>query len=139
MVRQPHGRVLLGKPGLDGHDRGIKFIARALRDDGFEVIYTGIRRTPEEIANAAVQEDVDAVGLSLLSGAHNDLFPAVLDALRQSGAADIPVVAGGVIPEEDIPGLKQQGIREVFTPGTPVAEVLSTFHRVVDEHRRQRA
>src|SRR5690242_11652030 len=105
----PKGRVLVGKPGLDGHDRGAKFIARALRDDGFEVIYTGIRRSPEEIASAAVQEDVDVVGLSLLSGAHNELFPAVMDALKKANAADIPVIGGGVIPKEDIAGLKAQG------------------------------
>src|SRR5574337_647770 len=96
-------RVLIGKAGLDGHDRGAKFIARSLRDDGFEVIYTGIRRTPEEIASAAIQEDVDAIGLSLLSGAHNELIPALLDALRQAKGGDIPVIIGGVIPREDVP------------------------------------
>jgi len=135
---QHHGRVLIGKPGLDGHDRGAKFIARALRDSGFEVIYTGIRRTPDEIAAAAVQEDVDVVGLSLLSGAHNDLFPAVIEALRRAGGADIPVIAGGVIPRQDIAALKERGIREVFTAGSPVKEILEVFHQVVDEHRRER-
>ncbi len=119
-------RVLIGKPGLDGHDRGAKFVSRALRDAGFEVVYTGIRRTPEEIAAAAVQEDVDAVGLSLLSGAHNELFPAVIAALEKAGGGDIPVFGGGVIPAEDIPGLKRAGIRSVFTPGTPVKDIIAS-------------
>jgi methylmalonyl-CoA mutase C-terminal domain/subunit len=138
MSREQCGRVLIGKPGLDGHDRGAKFIARALRDEGFEVIYTGIRRTPEEIAAAAVQEDVDVVGLSLLSGAHNELFPAVLDALKKADAGDIPVIGGGVIPAEDIPGLKGKGIREIFTPGTPLKDILAVFHSAADEHRKNR-
>ncbi|HCF56471.1 MAG TPA: methylmalonyl-CoA mutase [Myxococcales bacterium] len=138
MSTQQCGRVLIGKPGLDGHDRGAKFIARALRDEGFEVIYTGIRRTPEEIAAAAVQEDVDVVGLSLLSGAHNELFPAVLDELKKAEAGDIPVIGGGVIPAEDIPGLKEKGVREVFTPGTPVKDILAVFHAAADEHRKKR-
>ncbi|MBI5547688.1 MAG: cobalamin B12-binding domain-containing protein [Deltaproteobacteria bacterium] len=135
MNQQPHGRVLIGKPGLDGHDRGAKFISRALRDAGFEVIYTGIRRTAEEIAAAAVQEDVDAVGLSLLSGAHNELFPAVIDALQSAGASDVPVIGGGVIPDEDIAGLKGKGIRAVFTPGTPLNDILDAFRKAVEEHR----
>jgi methylmalonyl-CoA mutase C-terminal domain/subunit len=130
---------LIGKPGLDGHDRGAKFVARALRDDGFEVIYTGIRRSAEEIAAAAVQEDVDAVGLSLLSGAHNELFAAVLEALRNAKAEDIPVLGGGIIPEEDIPDLKRLGLRAVFTPGTPVEEILSAFRAAVEEHRKGRS
>ncbi len=112
-------RVLIAKPGLDGHDRGAKFVARALRDAGMEVIYTGLRQTPESIANAAVQEDVDAVGLSILSGAHNTLLPKVVELLKAKGAGDILVFGGGVIPEDDIPGLKEQGIAAVFTPGTP--------------------
>jgi methylmalonyl-CoA mutase C-terminal domain/subunit len=120
-------RVLVGKPGLDGHDRGAKFIAQALRDAGFEVVYTGIRRSPEEIAAAAVQEDVDAVGLSSLSGAHMRLFPAVVEALVQAGAPEIPVLGGGVIPDEDITALKQAGIAEIFTPGTPVAKIIRAF------------
>jgi methylmalonyl-CoA mutase C-terminal domain/subunit len=136
---QHRGRVLIGKPGLDGHDRGAKYVARALRDDGFEVIYTGIRRTAEEIAAAAVQEDVDVVGLSLLSGAHNELFVAVLEALAAAKAADIPVIGGGVIPQEDIPGLKELGIRAVYTPGTPVAEILAAFRAAADEHRARRS
>jgi methylmalonyl-CoA mutase C-terminal domain/subunit len=127
-------RVLIGKPGLDGHDRGAKFISRALRDAGFEVIYTGIRRTPEEIASAAVQEDVDAVGLSLLSGAHNELFPAVIAALAAAGGADIPVFGGGVIPSEDIPGLKAAGIRDVFTPGTPVKTIIAAVTKICEDH-----
>lgn len=120
-------RVLVGKPGLDGHDRGAKFIAHALRDAGFEVVYTGIRRSPEEIAAAAVQEDVDAVGLSSLSGAHMRLFPAVVEALAKAGAPEIPVLGGGVIPDEDIIALKAAGIVEIFTPGTPVDKIISAF------------
>ena len=114
-------RVLIAKPGLDGHDRGAKVVARALRDAGFEVIYTGLRQSPEQIVEAAIQEDVDAVGLSLLSGAHNYLFPKVVEMLKEKGAGDILVFGGGVIPEEDIPGLKAAGIAEVFTPGTPTS------------------
>jgi len=120
-------RALIGKPGLDGHDRGAKFIARALRDAGFEVVYTGIRRSPEEIASAAVQEDVDAVGLSSLSGAHIRLFPAVVEALSKAGAPEIPVLGGGVIPEEDIVALKAAGIVEIFTPGTPIDTIISAY------------
>ncbi|MCI5212276.1 MAG: cobalamin B12-binding domain-containing protein, partial [Candidatus Electrothrix sp. ATG2] len=120
-------RVLIAKPGLDGHDRGAKVIARALRDAGFEVIYTGIRRTPEEIAASAVQEDVAAVGLSSMSGAHMRLFPAVLAALHTAGAEDIPILGGGIIPAEDIPPLQQAGITSVFTPGTPVETIINAF------------
>ena len=117
-------RVLIAKPGLDAHDRGAKVVARALRDAGFEVIYTGLRQTPEQIVEAAVSEDVDAVGLSLLSGAHNYLFPRVIELLREQDANGILVFGGGVIPEEDIPGLKQAGVAEVFTPGTPTSETV---------------
>ena len=117
-------RVLIAKPGLDGHDRGAKVVARALRDAGFEVIYTGLRQTPEQIVEAAVSEDVDAVGLSLLSGAHNYLFPRVIELLREQDANGILVVGGGVIPEEDIPDLKKAGVAEVFTPGTPTSETV---------------
>ncbi|RUM35450.1 MAG: methylmalonyl-CoA mutase [Desulfobulbus sp.] len=120
-------RVLIGKPGLDGHDRGAKFIARALRDAGFEVIYTGIRRTPDEIAASAIQEDVAAVGLSSMSGAHLRLFPAVVDSLKQAGAGDIPVLGGGIIPEEDKEVLEQQGISSIFTPGTPIDSIIHAF------------
>ena len=125
--KAPQKRVLIGKPGLDGHDRGAKFIAQALRDAGFEVVYTGIRRSPEEIAAAAIQEDVAAVGLSSLSGAHMRLFPAVVEALKNAGAPEIPVLGGGVIPEEDIVALKDAGIVEIFTPGTPIDTIISAY------------
>ena len=117
-------RILIGKPGLDGHDRGAKYIARALKDEGYEVIYTGLRQTPQSIANTAIQEDVDFVGLSLLSGAHNSLFPKVLDLLKKNDAEDIIVFGGGVIPEDDIPFLKEKGVQAIFTPGTPIKEVV---------------
>ncbi len=116
-------RVLIAKPGLDGHDRGAKLIARNLRDAGMEVIYTGIRQTPEQIVSAAVQEDVDVIGLSCLSGAHDYLFRRVCELLRQKEATDITVIAGGVIPDEDIAGLKNAGIKEVFLPGSPMEEI----------------
>lgn len=131
-------RVLIGKPGLDGHDRGAKFIARALRDAGFEVVYTGIRRTAEEIAAAAVQEDVAAVGLSSMSGAHLRLFPAVIEALRQAGAGDIPVLGGGIIPEEDMEPLRQAGVQAIFTPGTPAATIIAAFTKACGQHHSQR-
>ncbi len=114
-------RVLVAKPGLDGHDRGAKVIARALRDAGMEVIYTGLRQTPEQIVGAAIQEDVDVVAMSILSGAHNHLFPRVVDLLKEKGVDDVLVIGGGVIPDDDIPGLKAAGIAEVFTPGTPTS------------------
>ncbi len=112
-------RVIIAKPGLDGHDRGAKVIARALRDAGMEVIYTGLRQTPEQIVQAALQEDADVVAMSILSGAHNHLFPRVVELLKENGANDILVFGGGVIPEEDIPFLKSKGVAEVFGPGTP--------------------
>jgi methylmalonyl-CoA mutase C-terminal domain/subunit len=118
-------RVLVAKPGLDGHDRGAKVIARALRDAGMEVIYTGIRQTPEMIAEAALQEDVDVVGMSILSGAHLALFPRVMDLLRDGGLDDVLVIAGGIIPDEDLPALNEMGVRGVFGPGTPVEEIVS--------------
>lgn len=117
-------RVLVGKPGLDGHDRGAKIIARAFRDAGFEVVYTGLHQTPEQIVSAAIQEDVDCVGLSILSGAHNTLLPRVCEILREKQADDIIVFGGGVIPDDDIPGLKAAGIREVFTPGTSTEAIV---------------
>ncbi|MBM4363432.1 MAG: cobalamin B12-binding domain-containing protein [Deltaproteobacteria bacterium] len=120
----PRLRVLVAKPGLDGHDRGAKVVARALRDAGVEVVYTGLHQTPEMIAAAAVQEDVDAVGLSLLSGAHLTLFPAVLEALRARGAGDVAVFGGGIVPEEDLPTLEAAGVRRVFAPGTPLDEIV---------------
>ena len=117
-------RVLVAKPGLDGHDRGGKVVARALRDAGFEVIYTGIRLTPEQIAESALQEDVNVVALSLLSGAHNTLFPKIVELLKAKGMTDVLTIGGGVIPDSDIPGLKAAGIAEVFTPGTPTSAIV---------------
>jgi len=115
-------RVLVAKPGLDGHDRGAKMIARSLRDAGMEVIYTGLRQSPEQIVAAAIQEDVDVIGMSILSGAHNHLFPKVIKLLKEQNAEDIMVIGGGVIPEEDIPGLKEMGVKAIFTPGTPTKD-----------------
>jgi methylmalonyl-CoA mutase C-terminal domain/subunit len=124
-------RVLIAKPGLDGHDRGAKIIARALRDSGMEVIYTGLRQTPEQIVAAAVQEDVDAIGLSILSGAHNVLFPEIMKLLKEEGAEAIIVFAGGIIPEQDIPVLKAMGIREIFLPGTPTSAAVEAIRNAV--------
>jgi len=117
-------RVLVAKPGLDGHDRGAKVVARALRDAGMEVIYTGLRQTPEQIVESAIQEDVDVIGLSILSGAHNVIFPRIMELLKEKNALDIMVIAGGVIPAEDIPYLKEIGIKEIFTPGTPTSKIV---------------
>lgn len=117
-------RVLIAKPGLDGHDRGAKIVARALRDAGMEVIYSGLRQTPEMIASAAVQEDVDVIGLSILSGAHNTLCPRLLELLREKGMQDVTVLVGGIIPEADIPALKKAGIAAIFLPGTPTQEIV---------------
>src|SRR5512133_3089259 len=116
-------RLLVAKPGLDGHDRGAKIVARSFRDAGFEVIYTGLRQTPEMIVNTAIQEDVDAVSLSILSGAHNTLFPRVIELLKEKGASDMPVFGGGIIPEDDIPGLLTSGVKQIFTPGTTTEEI----------------
>jgi methylmalonyl-CoA mutase C-terminal domain/subunit len=127
-------RILIAKPGLDGHDRGAKVIARALRDAGMEVIYTGLRQTPEMVAESALQEDVDAVGLSILSGAHNVLLPRIVEALRERGLGDVPVFAGGIIPAEDVPGLKEAGIAGVFGPGTPIAEIVDFIHTHTPVH-----
>jgi methylmalonyl-CoA mutase, C-terminal domain len=118
-------RLLVGKVGLDGHDRGAKIIARAFRDAGFEVIYTGLHQTPEMVVATAIQEDVDAVSLSILSGAHNYLFPRVIELLRERGASDIAVFGGGIVPDEDIPGLKAAGVLEVFTPGANTDHVVA--------------
>ena len=123
-------RVLVAKPGLDGHDRGAKVVARALRDAGFEVVYTGLRQTPEEIAEAALQEDVNVVAMSILSGAHPHLFPKVVNLLREKGMNDVLVIGGGVIPEGDIPALKEAGVAAVFTPGTPTGVVVD----FINEH-----
>lgn len=127
-------RVLVGKPGLDGHDRGAKIIARAFRDAGFEVIYTGLHQTPEQIVSASIQEDVDCIALSILSGAHNTLLPAVKEILNEKGAGDIVLLAGGVIPEDDIPGLKAAGIAEVFTPGTSTETIVGWVRSNVTPH-----
>lgn len=117
-------RILVAKPGLDGHDRGAKVVARALRDAGFEVVYTGLHQTPDMIASAAIQEDVDAVGLSIMSGAHNTLFPAVIEALRTRGADDIVVFGGGIIPDEDRVRLEAAGVKGIFTPGASLAQII---------------
>ena len=117
-------RVLVAKPGLDGHDRGAKVVARALRDAGFEVVYTGLRQTPEQIAEAALQEDVNVVAMSILSGAHGHLFPKVVGLIKEKGMEDVLVVGGGVIPDADIPALKEAGVAEVFTPGTPTSAIV---------------
>ena len=124
-------RVLIAKPGLDGHDRGAKIIARALRDAGMEVIYTGLRQTPEQIVAAAIQEDVDAIGLSILSGAHNVLFPEIMRMLKEEGGEEIVVFAGGIIPEQDVPKLKALGIREIFLPGTPTMAAVNAIRTAV--------
>ncbi len=118
-------RILIAKPGLDGHDRGAKIIARGFRDAGFEVIYTGLHQTPEQIVTAAIQEDVDGIGLSSLAGAHDYLFPRVIELLKEKGAEDIAVFGGGIIPEEDIPALTQVGVKAIFTPGTPIEEAVN--------------
>ena len=129
-------RVLVAKPGLDGHDRGAKIVARALRDAGMEVIYTGIRQTPEMIAEAALQEDVDVVCISILSGAHMELFPQILDQLEARGLDDKIVLAGGIIPEDDISLLKKMGIKEVFGPGTNTRDIIAYIREVIDEARK---
>ena len=128
-------RVLVAKPGLDGHDRGAKVVARALRDAGMEVIYTGLRQTPEQIASAALQEDVDAVGLSILSGAHNLLFPRVRELLDAQGMGDVLLFGGGIIPEEDARALKAKGVDAVFTPGTPLSAIVSYVRETVEGRR----
>ena len=131
-------RILIAKPGLDGHDRGAKVIVRALRDAGFEVIYTGIRQTPDMIAKAALQEDVDAVGLSLLSGAHMTLFPRVVELLKKAGLKGVLVFGGGVIPDEDIPRLKRKGVVEVFGPGTPTDSIVAFLRGRLEERHARR-
>ena len=124
-------RVLVAKPGLDGHDRGAKVIARALRDAGMEVIYTGLRQTPEMVVSAALQEDVNVIGLSILSGAHNAIMPRVMDLLRQNKMDDVLVIIGGIIPDQDIPGLKQAGVAGIFLPGTPMNEIVEFIRKNV--------
>ena len=130
-------RVVIAKPGLDGHDRGAKVIARALRDAGFEVVYTGLFQTPAQVAEAALQEDADAVGLSLLSGAHMTLIPKVVDALRERALSDVVVFAGGIIPEPDIGSLKEQGVAAVFTPGSPLATIVGWLETTLDEREER--
>ena len=125
-------RILIAKPGLDGHDRGAKYVARALSEAGYEVLYTGIRQTPDQIVSAAIQEDVCMIGLSTLSGAHNSLFPKVVHLLTEQGAGDIIVFAGGVIPAADIPGLKEAGVAEIFTPGAPLKEIIAFVEKVTE-------
>ena len=129
MQKEGKIRVLVAKPGLDGHDRGAKVVARALRDAGMEVIYTGIRQTPEMIVEAAVQEDVDVVGLSILSGAHSELFPLIVEGLREKGRGDALVIAGGIIPEDDIPTLQQIGIKAVFGPGALTHDIIDFIQK----------
>jgi len=126
-------RVLIAKPGLDSHDRGAKVVARALRDAGMEVIYTGLRQTPEQIVETALQEDVDVIGLSILSGAHKALFPRIMELLKQKGLTDVMVFAGGIIPEEDIPELKKLGIKGIFGPGTPTEKIIQFMLENVPE------
>ncbi|HEX7623164.1 MAG TPA: cobalamin B12-binding domain-containing protein [Anaeromyxobacteraceae bacterium] len=128
-------RIIVAKPGLDGHDRGAKIIARALRDAGFEVIYTGLHQTPEMIVAAALQEDVDAIGMSIMSGAHMTLFPAVVDLLRAKGATDVMVFGGGIIPQDDVPKLKEMGVAEVFLPGSTTQSIIEWIR----QHIRPRA
>jgi methylmalonyl-CoA mutase C-terminal domain/subunit len=135
-VERPY-RVVVAKPGLDGHDRGAKVIARALRDAGFEVIYTGLRQTPEQVVEAAIQEDADAVGLSLLSGAHMTLVPRIVELLRASDAGDVLVMCGGIIPDADIPKLKEIGVAEIFTPGTPLPAIAGWLETALDEREKQ--
>ena len=126
-------RVVIAKPGLDGHDRGAKVIARALRDAGMEVIYTGLRQTPQQIVAAVVQEDAAVLGLSILSGAHNQIFPEIMRLMKEKGAADVPVFAGGIIPDGDIPALKALGIREIFQPGTTTDDVVAFIKQAVEQ------
>ncbi len=130
-------RVLIAKPGLDGHDRGAKVVARALRDSGMEVIYTGIRQTPEMIAEAALQEDVDVVGLSILSGAHMDLFPRIVDLLKEKGMDDVLLVSGGIIPEDDVPALKKMGFAGIFGPGTSTQDLAKFIREQISVRRAQ--
>ncbi len=126
-------RILVAKPGLDGHDRGAKVVARALRDAGMEVIYTGIRQTPEQIAATVLQEDVDGVGLSILSGAHNFLFPKIRELLDAQGMSDVVLFGGGIIPGEDVATLKKSGVSEIFTPGTPLDDIVAYVRKAVEE------
>lgn len=131
-------RVLVAKPGLDSHDRGVKIVARALRDAGMEVVYTGLRQTPEQIVEAAMQEDVDVLAMSILSGAHMTLLPAVTKLMEERGMSDVLVLAGGIIPDEDVPALKEKGIADVFGPGTPTDEIVRYIHEKIKENDSKR-
>lgn len=133
MEQERKPRILIAKPGLDGHDRGAKVVARALRDAGMEVIYTGLRQTPEMVVEAALQEDVDAVGLSILSGAHMSLMPRIMELMKQEGITDVPVFLGGIVPNEDIAPLKEMGVAAVFGPGAPMEDVISFIGTAVRE------
>jgi methylmalonyl-CoA mutase C-terminal domain/subunit len=137
-MRRPY-RVVVAKPGLDGHDRGAKVIARALREAGFEVIYTGLHQTPEQVAATVVQEDADAVGMSLLSGAHMTLMPKVVELLREEGAEDVLVFGGGIIPDADIPKLEDAGVAQIFTPGTPLPTITSWLESALDQREEAAA
>jgi methylmalonyl-CoA mutase C-terminal domain/subunit len=130
-LKQEKIRVLVAKPGLDGHDRGAKVIARALREAGMEVIYTGLRQSPEMIVEAALQEDVDVVGLSILSGSHMELFPMIVEGMKRKGMKDVLIIAGGIIPEEDVPALKEMGIEAVFRPGTRTSDIVDFVHNAM--------
>ena len=136
MVAEEKIRVLIAKPGLDGHDRGAKIVARALRDAGMEVIYTGLRQTPEMIVEAALQEDVDVVGLSILSGAHTELFPIITEQLKREGMKDVLIIAGGIIPGADIPALRQMGIEAVFGPGAMTRDIVDFVNKAMAERRK---
>jgi methylmalonyl-CoA mutase, C-terminal domain len=136
MAKESRVRLLVGKVGLDGHDRGAKIIARALRDAGFEVIYTGLHQTPEMVVATALQEDVDGIGLSLLSGAHNTIFPKILRLLAEKSSGDVVLFGGGIIPDEDIPALKQAGVRQIFTPGATTREVVDWVTSNIVPRRR---
>jgi len=129
-------RVLVAKPGLDGHDRGAKVVARTLRDAGMEIIYTGLHQTPEMVANAAIQEDVDVVGLSIMSGAHGHLVPEIIRILKEKGAGDVPVVLGGIIPQDDFEAMKAAGVAEILTPGTSLAELVEIVRRLGEAKRK---
>ena len=132
-MSQDNIKVLIAKPGLDGHDRGAKVIARGLKEAGMEVVYTGLRQTPEQIVKAAVQEDVDVIGLSILSGAHGELFPVIMDKLKESGRNDVLVLAGGTIPDDDHQKLKDIGIKEIFKPGTPISRIVDFIQQELNE------
>lgn len=137
MTIVPKARILIAKPGLDGHDRGAKVVARMLRDSGYEVIYTGLHQTPEMIVNAAIQEDVDIIGLSIMSGAHNFLVPEIVTLLNQRGAGDIAVTVGGIIPSSDADALRALGVAEIFTPGASMAEINQAMERILDKRQRE--